>query len=63
MGRETIAASQDCTAAAATKGRLTKGEKTLHGRVSTAPSCKGKDTYRGFITDPLMAGGSVHFLN
>ncbi|KFR12084.1 Multidrug resistance-associated protein 1, partial [Opisthocomus hoazin] len=25
----------DCTAAAATKGRLTKGEKTLHGRVHT----------------------------
>ncbi|NWT03509.1 MRP6 protein, partial [Mionectes macconnelli] len=33
--RETIPVSQDCTGAAATKGRLTKGEKTQHGRVST----------------------------
>ncbi|XP_017668902.1 PREDICTED: multidrug resistance-associated protein 6-like isoform X1 [Lepidothrix coronata] len=33
--RETIPVSQDCTSAAATKGRLTKGEKTQHGRVNT----------------------------
>lgn len=58
MGRETIPLSQDCTTAAATKGRLTKGEQTQHGRVSTAPSYKGKGTYCGFITDPLVAGGS-----
>ncbi|XP_072734668.1 multidrug resistance-associated protein 1 isoform X3 [Ciconia boyciana] len=32
IGRETIPVSQDCTTAAATKGRLTKGEKTQHGR-------------------------------
>uniref|UniRef100_A0A8B9MRE3 ABC-type glutathione-S-conjugate transporter n=1 Tax=Accipiter nisus TaxID=211598 RepID=A0A8B9MRE3_9AVES len=51
---------QDSTTAAATKGRLMKGEKTQHGRVSTAPSYKGKDTYHGFITDPLMAGRSVN---
>ncbi|KAF1663325.1 Multidrug resistance-associated protein 1, partial [Aptenodytes patagonicus] len=36
MGREVIPVSQDCTAAAATKGRLTKGEKTQHGRVNTS---------------------------
>ncbi|NXV90971.1 MRP1 protein, partial [Calonectris borealis] len=36
MGRETISVSQDCTTAAATKGRLTKGEKTQHGRVNTS---------------------------
>ncbi|XP_075371089.1 ATP-binding cassette sub-family C member 6 isoform X1 [Mycteria americana] len=36
MGRETIPVSQDCTTAAATKGRLTKGEKTQHGRVNTS---------------------------
>ncbi|XP_009076339.1 PREDICTED: multidrug resistance-associated protein 1-like, partial [Acanthisitta chloris] len=35
VGRETIPASQDCTTAAATKGRLTKGEKIQHGRVDT----------------------------
>ncbi|KAM6197294.1 ATP-binding cassette sub-family C member 6 [Sarcoramphus papa] len=35
MGRETIPVSQDGTTAAATKGRLTKGEKTQHGRVNT----------------------------
>ncbi|NWR69627.1 MRP1 protein, partial [Centropus unirufus] len=34
MGRETAPLSQDCTTAAATKGRLTKGEKTQHGRVN-----------------------------
>lgn len=32
MGRETTPGSQDCTTAAATKGRLTKGEKSQHGR-------------------------------
>ncbi|NXD83167.1 MRP1 protein, partial [Halcyon senegalensis] len=36
MGRETIPLSQDCTTAAATEGRLTKGEKTQHGRVNTS---------------------------
>ncbi|NWI30562.1 MRP6 protein, partial [Sula dactylatra] len=36
MGRETIPVSQDRTTAAATKGRLTKGEKTQHGRVNTS---------------------------
>ncbi|NWX19914.1 MRP6 protein, partial [Aegotheles bennettii] len=36
MERETIPVSQDCTTAAATKGRLTKGEKTQHGRVNTS---------------------------
>uniref|UniRef100_A0A663EUY6 ABC-type glutathione-S-conjugate transporter n=1 Tax=Aquila chrysaetos chrysaetos TaxID=223781 RepID=A0A663EUY6_AQUCH len=36
MGRETIPASQDSTTAAATKGRLMKGEKTQHGRVNTS---------------------------
>ncbi|NXT94481.1 MRP1 protein, partial [Anhinga rufa] len=36
MGRETIPVSQECTTAAATKGRLTKGEKTQHGRVNTS---------------------------
>ncbi|NXN35947.1 MRP1 protein, partial [Rhinoptilus africanus] len=35
MERETIALSQDCTTAAATKGRVTKGEKTQRGRVNT----------------------------
>ncbi|XP_068279070.1 ATP-binding cassette sub-family C member 6 [Nyctibius grandis] len=35
MERETIPVSQECTTAAATKGRLTKGEKTQHGRVNT----------------------------
>ncbi|XP_062491095.1 multidrug resistance-associated protein 1 isoform X2 [Pezoporus occidentalis] len=32
MGRETAPGSQDSTTAAATKGRLTKDEKTQHGR-------------------------------
>ncbi|XP_030339202.1 multidrug resistance-associated protein 1-like isoform X2 [Strigops habroptila] len=32
MGRETTPGSQDCTTAADAKGRLTKGEKTQHGR-------------------------------
>ncbi|XP_010022988.1 PREDICTED: multidrug resistance-associated protein 6 [Nestor notabilis] len=36
MGRETTPGSQDCTTAAATKGRLTKGEKSQHGRVHTS---------------------------
>ncbi|XP_075575360.1 ATP-binding cassette sub-family C member 6 isoform X3 [Pelecanus crispus] len=36
MGRETIPVSQDCTTAAATKGILTKGERTQHGRVNTS---------------------------
>ncbi|XP_054699047.1 multidrug resistance-associated protein 1 isoform X2 [Grus americana] len=36
MGRETIPVSQDCTTAAATRGRLTTGEKTQHGRVNTS---------------------------
>ncbi|NXK44826.1 MRP6 protein, partial [Chauna torquata] len=36
MGRETIPVSQDCATAAATEGRLTKGEKTQHGRVNTS---------------------------
>ncbi|NXG80702.1 MRP1 protein, partial [Baryphthengus martii] len=36
MGRETAPVSQDCTTAAATEGRLTKGEKTQHGRVNTS---------------------------
>ncbi|KAM9598634.1 multidrug resistance-associated protein 1 isoform 3-T3 [Morphnus guianensis] len=36
MGRETIPASPDSTTAAATKGRLMKGEKTQHGRVNTS---------------------------
>ncbi|NXX18190.1 MRP1 protein, partial [Podargus strigoides] len=36
MGKETIPVSQDCTTAAATKGRLTEGEKTQHGRVNTS---------------------------
>ncbi|KAF1397721.1 Multidrug resistance-associated protein 1, partial [Spheniscus humboldti] len=36
MGREIIPVSQDCTTDAATKGRLTKGEKTQHGRVNTS---------------------------
>ncbi|XP_053936986.1 ATP-binding cassette sub-family C member 6 [Cuculus canorus] len=36
VGRETIPLSQDCTAASATKGRLTKGEKTQHGRVNVS---------------------------
>ncbi|XP_009884912.1 PREDICTED: multidrug resistance-associated protein 6-like [Charadrius vociferus] len=36
MERETIPVSQDCTTAAATKGRLTKGEKTQHGRVNSS---------------------------
>ncbi|XP_074454081.1 multidrug resistance-associated protein 1 isoform X2 [Larus michahellis] len=36
MERETIPVSQDCTTAAATKGRLTKGEKTQHGRVNAS---------------------------
>ncbi|NWI49203.1 MRP1 protein, partial [Calyptomena viridis] len=35
VGRETIPLSQDCTCAAETKRRITKGEKTQHGRVST----------------------------
>ncbi|XP_075623995.1 multidrug resistance-associated protein 1 isoform X1 [Balearica regulorum gibbericeps] len=35
-GRETIPVSQDCTTAAATRGRLTTGEKTRHGRVNTS---------------------------
>ncbi|NXA05652.1 MRP6 protein, partial [Sapayoa aenigma] len=35
VGRETIPGSQDYTSAAETKGRVTKGEKTQHGRVST----------------------------
>ncbi|KAM6121775.1 LOW QUALITY PROTEIN: ATP-binding cassette sub-family C member 6 [Phoenicopterus ruber ruber] len=34
MGRETVPVSQDCTTAAANEGRLTKGEKTRHGRVN-----------------------------
>lgn len=44
MGRETIPVSQDCTTAAATRGRLTTGEKTQHGRVSTAPSWQQRHT-------------------
>ncbi|NXW77005.1 MRP1 protein, partial [Hirundo rustica] len=32
--RETIPVSQDCTSAAATRGGLTKAERTQHGRVS-----------------------------
>ncbi|XP_009982492.1 PREDICTED: multidrug resistance-associated protein 6-like, partial [Tauraco erythrolophus] len=36
MGRETIPVNQDCMTAAATRGRLTKGEKTQHGRVNTS---------------------------
>ncbi|NXH21247.1 MRP6 protein, partial [Bucco capensis] len=36
MGRESIPLRQDCTTAAATEGRLTKGEKTQHGRVNTS---------------------------
>ncbi|NXI55720.1 MRP6 protein, partial [Chloroceryle aenea] len=36
MGRETTPVSQDCTTAAATEGRLTKGEKIQHGRVNTS---------------------------
>ncbi|KFQ08313.1 Multidrug resistance-associated protein 6, partial [Leptosomus discolor] len=36
MGRETVPVSQVCTTAAATKGRLTKGEKTQRGRVNTS---------------------------
>ncbi|NXP08873.1 MRP6 protein, partial [Thinocorus orbignyianus] len=36
MERETIPVSQDCPTAAATKGRLTKEEKTQHGRVNTS---------------------------
>uniref|UniRef100_A0A672VFA5 ABC-type glutathione-S-conjugate transporter n=1 Tax=Strigops habroptila TaxID=2489341 RepID=A0A672VFA5_STRHB len=36
MGRETTPGSQDCTTAADAKGRLTKGEKTQHGRVHTS---------------------------
>ncbi|NXK05703.1 MRP6 protein, partial [Herpetotheres cachinnans] len=36
MGRDTIPISPDCTTAAATKGRLTKGEKTQHSRVNTS---------------------------
>uniref|UniRef100_A0A8C3KPC2 ABC-type glutathione-S-conjugate transporter n=1 Tax=Calidris pygmaea TaxID=425635 RepID=A0A8C3KPC2_9CHAR len=62
MERETVPVSQDCPTAPATKGRLTKGEKTQHGRVSTAPSYKGKDTHHGFIADPLRAGRSVNTL-
>uniref|UniRef100_A0A8C4VCA6 ABC-type glutathione-S-conjugate transporter n=1 Tax=Falco tinnunculus TaxID=100819 RepID=A0A8C4VCA6_FALTI len=44
----------------ASKGRLTEGERTQHGRVSTAPSHRGKDTHQGFITDLVMAGRSVN---
>ncbi|NXC16423.1 MRP6 protein, partial [Corythaeola cristata] len=36
MGREAIPVNHDCTTAAATRGRLTKGEKTQHGRVNTS---------------------------
>ncbi|XP_037243099.1 multidrug resistance-associated protein 1-like isoform X1 [Falco rusticolus] len=36
MGRDTITVSQDCTTAAASKGRLTEGERTQHGRVNTS---------------------------
>ncbi|NXL88203.1 MRP6 protein, partial [Alectura lathami] len=36
MARETTPVSQDCTAAAATEGRLTTGEKSQHGRVNTS---------------------------
>lgn len=65
MGRETTPASQDTTAAAATEGILTTGEKTHHGRVSTPLSFKDKDRYCGFITDPLtpIIGGSAHCLS
>ncbi|NXK19639.1 MRP6 protein, partial [Arenaria interpres] len=35
MERETLPVSQDCPTAPATKGRLTEGEKTQHGRVNT----------------------------
>ncbi|XP_051488594.1 multidrug resistance-associated protein 1 isoform X2 [Apus apus] len=35
MGKETIPVSQDCTTAAATKGRLTKEEHTQYGRINT----------------------------
>ncbi|NXS94769.1 MRP1 protein, partial [Jacana jacana] len=35
MEKETVPVSQDCPTAAATNGRLTKGEKTQHGRVNT----------------------------
>uniref|UniRef100_A0A672VF98 ABC-type glutathione-S-conjugate transporter n=1 Tax=Strigops habroptila TaxID=2489341 RepID=A0A672VF98_STRHB len=41
------------------KGRLTKGEKTQHGRVSKAPSYKGKGTYHGFITDHSQQAGQL----
>ncbi|XP_010129451.1 PREDICTED: multidrug resistance-associated protein 1-like, partial [Buceros rhinoceros silvestris] len=34
VGRETVPVSQECSAAAATEGRLTKGEETQHGRVN-----------------------------
>lgn len=59
MGRKTTPVSQDSTTAAATKGRLTKDEKTQHGRVSKAPSYKGKDTYHGFITDHSQQAGQL----
>ncbi|NXI44533.1 MRP1 protein, partial [Galbula dea] len=36
VGKETIPVSQDSTTAAATEGRLTKGEETQHGRVNTS---------------------------
>uniref|UniRef100_A0A8C0BW99 ABC-type glutathione-S-conjugate transporter n=1 Tax=Buteo japonicus TaxID=224669 RepID=A0A8C0BW99_9AVES len=49
LGRETIPASQDSTTAAATKGKLMKEEKTQHGRVRTAPSYKGTDTYHAYL--------------
>lgn len=51
MGRKTSPVSQECTTAEVTEGRLTRGEKTQQGRVSTA-------LFR-FITDPLMVGGSA----
>lgn len=53
MGREIIPVSQDCTTAAATKGRLTKGEKTQHGRVSTAPSVKTRTHTMGLLLTHL----------
>uniref|UniRef100_A0A8C3MV87 ABC-type glutathione-S-conjugate transporter n=1 Tax=Geospiza parvula TaxID=87175 RepID=A0A8C3MV87_GEOPR len=40
-------ASAACTSAAASSGGLTKAERTEHGRVSTAPSCRSKDTFHG----------------
>ncbi|NXP47639.1 MRP6 protein, partial [Heliornis fulica] len=35
VGRETVPVGRECTAAVATEGRVTTGEKAQHGRVST----------------------------